>query len=476
MSGIVEDIRINGGTVQKLVDGLWADVAVADDNDLLAETELRDNGCQLQYYDLSDGLWHDISNADYLSITNPCPITDQLQIITDNNIQLDIRHATSNKYIQLRQTGSSGVLRSENALQVSGGVNAATVFLDADGRVRFTTSAPTTYGYGAVTFTSTLNFPAFAARATHASAPSLFQLYDNAARLVVEAVHSGWFSVIQQMIVNDFTTIGTKRAQGRLLGQWADSADATRKGRLILQADDYAGAREGLRIEADGSEVILGFYGTTGTQRLAVTGTTVSEILSQLLDAVAQTGLVENQTEYSSENPIPAEVTMETHFEVLWDFTATQPNTNEVGIVVGNWFQGSGITENTIGLKEGVNISHIIDEYEECFGFLLQFQIANLSGGNVTLLAIFETNEPDTIVFADTYTDGIYQVQIPINMSSENERIDIKLYTDDNETANIAMEKLWKIGLGMPNFDRHSLSDYREVRTDVPLDFQLPPA
>ena len=53
---------------------------------------------------------------------------------------------------------------------------------------------------------------------------------------------------------------------------WADSTDATRKGRVTLSAYDTA-ARECLRAEASGTAAMLGLYGTAAVVQYATTGT-----------------------------------------------------------------------------------------------------------------------------------------------------------------------------------------------------------
>lgn len=51
--------------------------------------------------------------------------------------------------------------------------------------------------------------------------------------------------------------------QADVTATWTDATHATRKSRLALSAYDSAAAREGIRIEADGSVARLGFFGAT---------------------------------------------------------------------------------------------------------------------------------------------------------------------------------------------------------------------
>ena len=57
------------------------------------------------------------------------------------------------------------------------------------------------------------------------------------------------------------TTADTTQAD--IAATWTDATHATRKTRLAFSAWDFAAAREGLRIEADGAAPRLGFYGAT---------------------------------------------------------------------------------------------------------------------------------------------------------------------------------------------------------------------
>lgn len=53
----------------------------------------------------------------------------------------------------------------------------------------------------------------------------------------------------------------TDTLQGALSASWVDATHATRKARTRLWAADSTGLREGIRLEADGTQVLLGFYG-----------------------------------------------------------------------------------------------------------------------------------------------------------------------------------------------------------------------
>lgn len=63
------------------------------------------------------------------------------------------------------------------------------------------------------------------------------------------------------------TTADTTQAD--IAATWTDATHATRKTRLAFSAWDFAAAREGLRIEADGAAPRLGFYGATAVVKPA---------------------------------------------------------------------------------------------------------------------------------------------------------------------------------------------------------------
>lgn len=52
------------------------------------------------------------------------------------------------------------------------------------------------------------------------------------------------------------------RNQGLVTSTWASATDASRKGQVSLWAYDATAAREGLRVETDGSNALIGFLGT----------------------------------------------------------------------------------------------------------------------------------------------------------------------------------------------------------------------
>lgn len=86
----------------------------------------------------------------------------------------------------------------------------------------------------------------------------------------------------------------TNRPQATIDAAWADSTDATRKGRLILRASDASGTdREGIRVESSGSAPLLGFFGGNAAAKPTVTGSRgANAALASLLTALAGLGLL----------------------------------------------------------------------------------------------------------------------------------------------------------------------------------------
>jgi hypothetical protein len=93
-----------------------------------------------------------------------------------------------------------------------------------------------------------------------------------------------------------YSSTSTRRPVFGIDTQWADSTDATRKGRLVINAWDTA-AREVLRAEANGSAPMLGFLGASAVARPTVTGSRGGNAaLASLLTALASLGLLTDST------------------------------------------------------------------------------------------------------------------------------------------------------------------------------------
>ena len=83
-----------------------------------------------------------------------------------------------------------------------------------------------------------------------------------------------------------------ERAQALVQAAWVASADATRRGRLVLQTYDWVAAREGLRIEADGTASKLGFLGSAAVVRQTVPAAATDAGTVQTLVNAVRTALI----------------------------------------------------------------------------------------------------------------------------------------------------------------------------------------
>jgi hypothetical protein len=92
------------------------------------------------------------------------------------------------------------------------------------------------------------------------------------------------------------------RNMGQIYADWSVATDATRQGRLRLNANDSVGARTGVNIIANGSAVQLGFYGATPVSKQTVTGTRtgtlaqLQTVMLNLLTALSNEGLITDST------------------------------------------------------------------------------------------------------------------------------------------------------------------------------------
>lgn len=78
---------------------------------------------------------------------------------------------------------------------------------------------------------------------------------------------------------------------------WATATDASRKGRMTLSAWDATAAREGLRVETDGTQALLGMYGAAALAKQTVTGSKgANAALASLITALANLGLITDST------------------------------------------------------------------------------------------------------------------------------------------------------------------------------------
>ena len=83
-----------------------------------------------------------------------------------------------------------------------------------------------------------------------------------------------------------------ERAQALLSSSWVTSTDATRTARLTVAAYDTTAAREGLRVEADGTAARLGFYGAVAVVRPTVSAAATDATTTQALANSLRTALL----------------------------------------------------------------------------------------------------------------------------------------------------------------------------------------
>lgn len=112
-------------------------------------------------------------------------------------------------------------------------------------------------------------------------------------------------SVGSVAMLNDPTLIfwsqagtATDRQVGSFEAVFADSADASRKGRVSLLVWDAAGKREAIRAESDGTQPRLGFFGQSAVARPSLTYSRTGETAAaaQLRAALSALGLVQDST------------------------------------------------------------------------------------------------------------------------------------------------------------------------------------
>jgi hypothetical protein len=73
------------------------------------------------------------------------------------------------------------------------------------------------------------------------------------------------------------------QSQAVITPSWAVSTHATRKGRVAILASDFTGTdREGLRVESDGTQALVGFFGGTAVARPAAIADTAGATLAAL--------------------------------------------------------------------------------------------------------------------------------------------------------------------------------------------------
>jgi hypothetical protein len=100
---------------------------------------------------------------------------------------------------------------------------------------------------------------------------------------------------LNELTLHGLSSTGTDRLIAEIDWAFATSTDASRKGRLTLGAHDASTAvgspREGFRVESDGSNPLIGFYGVSAIAR-AVLATGAGHTVDDVISALQNLGLV----------------------------------------------------------------------------------------------------------------------------------------------------------------------------------------
>jgi len=100
---------------------------------------------------------------------------------------------------------------------------------------------------------------------------------------------------LNELTLHQLSSTSTDRPAAEIDWVFATATDASRKGRLSLGAHDaltsVGGPREGVRVESDGTQALLGFYGVTAVAR-AVLATGAGHTVDDVITALQNLGLV----------------------------------------------------------------------------------------------------------------------------------------------------------------------------------------
>ncbi len=116
----------------------------------------------------------------------------------------------------------------------------------------------------------------------------------------------GFIGDVDRFVFAGQSSTSTARNRGYLRSEFAISTDASYTGRLRLTAQDFAGEREGLRLEADGTNPRIGFLGSSAIAKPAITGDRKGNAaLASILTQLANYGLITNSTTDSGAGAVP---------------------------------------------------------------------------------------------------------------------------------------------------------------------------
>jgi hypothetical protein len=85
------------------------------------------------------------------------------------------------------------------------------------------------------------------------------------------------------------TSTNALASSGDLVSEWVSPTNGSQKGRIYLRAIDSAGAREGLRIDADGAAARIGFFGAAAVVKQA----TITQTYSASATTITQTTMTD---------------------------------------------------------------------------------------------------------------------------------------------------------------------------------------
>lgn len=151
-------------------------------------------------------------------------------------------------------------------------------------------TASTVSGSAALTATSgsaaSPAIAAFKSAATANAVTSLVSLYQRTA-----GGASNGFGASLDVNLKSSTTVDQPAGSSATL--WVDATHATRKARRVETVNDFGGAREYLRGEADGTNPMIGFLGASASARATISGSRAGNVaLAALLTELATKGII----------------------------------------------------------------------------------------------------------------------------------------------------------------------------------------
>lgn len=474
LSQFVTDVRTNNGNLEVELDSVWEDRGPVDLDDIQDGADLRSNDHVLEYFDLLTASWLPVPNTFFLPVASD----GDVPAVTSWDLGADAytmqaknaggsivaRWGTFGNRAYMWGLSGFNLLRSEGSTLASLSAN----------RWFVRDSGTNPIDPAVFTIRGNLGETPLIVHGADGAEPFLARFKDDANNHVVEIGQNGWFSAMQQLIVNDLSSTGAKRGQGRLLGQWVDDTDPSRTARMILQVDDWAAQREAIRAEATGAAVKLGFFGSAAQIKPVVAGSDVFNVMLDLLQSLDGLGLIDNQETMSVADPYGI-LPVETNYEAYWDVATTQPIATDWSQTHGTWVSGEGFCEAGIATARSMTeIERVVADQAITFDWKIAFTIANLTGGTVRIRVIEETGFADIVFLDTTRSNGTYVIEVPMERHGDADGVTVRLETSDNETADICVHDLWEIGLHGPALDLMRGPDEFIVNTSVVREFNLP--